>query len=140
MRKPPLTVNPSYDDLRRQAPPGVNKDCAIRAWCAITGDSWEAGLAVLARWAGKTRDGWDHHFAGAGWPGILRAYREHGYCLADWYPKARTVRTLERELTCGHWLVATSGGWHCLAIVNGATMDWASGSLKRVEKVWRVTA
>lgn len=51
--------------------------------------------------------------------------------------KARTVRTLERELTRGTYLVRTRG--HILAIINGVVCDWTRDRLHRIVSVEEIT-
>ncbi len=105
-------------------------DCAVRAVTAVTGRP----RATV----------YDHFIRNGRRPGRRSANglaekvtRQLGFTLEPWEVKARTIRTLERELPSkGAFLIEVRG--HMLAVVDGETRDWSSGRRHRIMNVWRV--
>lgn len=69
------------------------------------------------------------------------ALEELGFDVERIYIKAKTVKTIEKELAAkkdgGKYLIRVKR--HILAFSEGKVQDWSKGSLKRVYKVYKVT-
>lgn len=52
------------------------------------------------------------------------------------YYKAKTIRTLQRKILAGSFLVYTQG--HVSAIVDCEVEDWAKNSCKRIGSIYKV--
>jgi hypothetical protein len=50
--------------------------------------------------------------------------------------KSRTIRTLERELDDGNYLVRVTG--HAAGVYNGKVVDWSTGRCKRIKEIYEV--
>lgn len=50
--------------------------------------------------------------------------------------KSRTIRTLERELDKGNYLVRVTG--HAVGVCGGKVVDWSSGRCKRIKEIYEV--
>ena len=106
-------------------------DCAVRAVTAVTGRP----RATV----------YDHFIRGGRRPGrkspnglAEKVTRQLGFVLEPWEVKARTIRTLERELPAkGAFLISVRG--HLLAVIDGQTRDWSSGRTHHILDVWRIT-
>lgn len=117
-----------------EAPPFNNierADCAVRAVTALTGRP----RATV----------YDHFIRGGRRPGRCsedglpeKVIRQLGFLLEPWEVKAKTIRTLERELPSkGKFLIEVRG--HMLAVVDGQTLDWSAGRQHHLLNVWRIT-
>ena len=117
-----------------EEPPFQNQeraDCAVRAVTAVTGRD----RATV----------YDHFIRGGRRPGRKSANGlaekvcvQLNHTLEPWEVKAKTIRTLERELPAkGKFLISVRG--HLLAVVDGETRDWSAGRQHHIIEVWRVT-
>lgn len=106
-------------------------DCAVIAIsqaCDITyKESWE----IFAKNGRKPRTSTDQDL-------IYRVIHQLGFSYQKVKVKAKTIRTLERELGEGVFLVRVSG--HVLCIRDGVNKDWTKGRLHRIEAVHRITS
>lgn len=107
------------------------RDCAVKATafaCEISYEETHAALKAVGR---KHRKGTPNHLT-------RKVIKKHGLKTEKYEHRAKTVRTLARELRFvrGTFLVWTHG--HILCIKNGKVMDWTKGRLHRVLFVERV--
>ena len=105
------------------------KDCSVKAVAAATGVSYDKARAELAKYGRRHRKG------ASTWL-IKNVLREMGFDLEKVDVKAKTVRTVERELTYGTYLIFVRG--HVLAMKNAEVLCHSEGRLARILSVSRV--
>jgi len=112
---------------------GENNDCTVKAVaiaCQVTYDEAHGYLKSLGRKWGR-----GHHWAGNG-HGYTERLDKLGIEGEEIEFKSKTVKTLARELTKGHYMVKVRG--HVLAIIDGKVEDWTAGRQHRVLKVMKI--
>lgn len=114
---------------------GETNDCAVKAAAIATGTEYARVHRLFAIQGRKNGCGSQQHWT----PAVL----EHlGYEMENITAMARrcgakTVRTAERVLGAGTFLVRVSG--HILCIKDGEVQDWTAGRQHRVKAVYRVS-
>jgi hypothetical protein len=124
-------VEPDYgalciasDKMRERADCGV---FTVAAACAV---SYEDAHAVLMRCGRRSRKGTHHWILG-------EAIHRLGFFMhASKAVKSLTIRTIERELTYGVYVILVRGHWACLR--NGQIIDWSEGSCRHIIAVHRI--
>lgn len=104
-------------------------DCSVRAIAAVTNNDYELAHNTLRMFGRKknkrtTRDA------------MFLSIKLLGFSCREVNFEGKTVRTVQRELTNGKYLVFVRA--HVLAVVDGEAIDWASGRLHRVLNVYRI--
>jgi hypothetical protein len=123
-----------YEQLRKAAVEmDERKDCAVKAVAVVAGLPYAEAHQHMEAAGRKRRDGTQDYIT-------RRVLKSLGLKTEQVDVKARTVRTLERELKyrSGNFLVWTSSGRHVMAIKNGKSYDWTQGRLHRILRVERV--
>lgn len=113
---------------------GETRDCAVKAAAIATKTDYAKVHRLFALQGRKNRQGSQQHWT----PRVLD---QLGYDMEDITALARrcgarTVRTAERVLGGGTFLVRVSG--HILCIRDGEVQDWTAGRQHRVKAVYRV--
>lgn len=106
-----------------------NRDCAVRAVAIAANVPYRVAHATLKQLGRKNRRGTPNTVT-------KQAMKNLGFRLEEKFFRAKTVRTLERELRRGVYLVWVRG--HILAIKNGVVHDWTKGRCHRVKRVIEV--
>jgi len=112
---------------------GESGDCTVKAVavaCQVCYEEAHEYLRSLGRKWGR-----GHHWAANG-IGYTERLDKLGIEGEEIEVKSKTVKTLARELTEGHYMVKVKG--HVLAIVDGKVEDWTAGRQHRVLKVMKI--
>lgn len=114
---------------------GEHNDCAVKAAAIATGVDYAKTHTAFATNGRRARSGTRRNTTEA-------AIKQLGFKLEDVTRQVRarggkTVRSAERVLGKGSYLVGVSG--HLLCIKDGKVEDWTEGRQHRVQLVWRVT-
>ena len=105
-----------------------HNDCAIRAVAVATGEDYDKVHDLFQNYGRQNR-------CRSKWGMELRAMKDLGYKCTPEIVKAKTVRTLEREVMAGrNYMVAVRG--HLLGIHQGKVYDWSQGRQHRVHIVY----
>lgn len=109
-------------------------DCTVKAWAVTTGDDYDTSHYIMADLAGR------RYRKGPRMTAFLKAYQAMGYSLRLRRVTAKTMVTLERELsgTRGAVLVITGKGRHAVGMRNGRVIDYTKGRRNRVYLVFDV--
>jgi len=108
-----------------------DKDCAVRALAIATDYTYDDVHYVFELCGRVHRQGTSTHMTKR----AAKMLRFSMIDVTDWY-EARTVRTLERELGYGRYIVRVNR--HMLPIVNGRVYDWTKGRLHRILEIYKV--
>lgn len=113
---------------------GEKSDCAVKAAAIATGVEYDRTHLEFAKAGRRRNSGTARHIT-------EKAVKALGFKLIDVTAQVRraggkTVRTAERVLGAGSYLVGVSG--HLLCIKNGRVEDWSAGRQHRVQLVWKV--
>lgn len=113
---------------------GETRDCAVKAAAIATGTEYARVHRLFAIQGRRNRCGSKQHWT----PAVLEhlGYEMEEITYAARVKGARTVRTAERVLQRGTFLVRVSG--HILCIKDGEVQDWTAGRQHRVKAVYRV--
>lgn len=114
---------------------GEHNDCAVKAAAIATGVDYAKVHTAFAVNGRRARSGTRRNTTEA-------AIAQLGFKLENVTAQVRraggkTVRSAERVLGAGSYLVGVSG--HLLCIKDGKVEDWTEGRQHRVQLVWRVT-
>ena len=123
-----------FSDLQVEAKKlNETRDCGVKALAVVTGISYSEAHAILKRNGRIDRDGTPNAIT-------RKCLRLLGYKTEVVAVKARTVRTLEREINDPYntYLVWVSCGRHILGMRNGKVVDWTKNRLHRIHKIERV--
>lgn len=124
----------TFQEVQRESQAiGETNDCTVKAVsiaCQVPYSEAHQYLKSLGR---KNRRG--HHWQANG-IGYAEALHKIGVEGVEVGFRSKTVKTLARELTKGHYMVKVKG--HVLAIVDGKVEDWTEGRQHRVLKVMRI--
>lgn len=139
-KKSPCVSRPDLVDERNRTtdrtPRGLrnikhreDKDCAVRALAICANIPYDRAHSLLAK-NRRTNNGATNTSA------VIGQLMNLGYRVESTTISARTVRSVERELIKGVYLLFVTG--HFVALVDGRIYDWSRGSLKRVQAVYRI--
>lgn len=110
--------------------PIKNNDCVIRALATATHGRFDYEDIEFLLQNYRTRGGGTRK---KGWRPLMGFLFPR---LSEWPVKAKSIRTLERELPSkGTFIVEVTD--HLLCISNGVTYDWAAKRCLRVKNVWK---
>jgi hypothetical protein len=108
---------------------GEKNDCSVRAVSLACNIPYYKAHALLEKNGRKPRKGVQRHI-------IRNVIYSLDFTLTKVSVRARTVRTLERELSNGTYLIGVRG--HILCYKNGKIEDWTRGRCKHIEVVYLV--
>lgn len=108
---------------------GEASDCTVVALSLAANVTYFKARSVLMKNGRKNRHG-------ATIETQNKSYADLGINLVEWPVKARTIKTLPKELPNDYtFLVYTTRFRHVLCIKNGNVLDWTEGRRHRVELV-----
>lgn len=124
-------MSEKYKELKQRSKQrGERADCTVCAVALLTNADYDEAHRAMHR-AGR------NYRHSASLSSILEALRSLGAWVSPGIPPpAKTVRTVERVLPPGRFLVVTSK--HVLAAVDGEILDWTKGRLHRVIRLYEV--
>lgn len=132
MAKYYATMEQQFKDMQAAAyKMKETRDCAVKAVAFSCDISYEEAHAALKAAGRKNNKGTPNHLT-------RKVLKQQGFKTEKYEHRAKTVRTLARELRFvrGTFLVWTRG--HILCIKDGKVMDWTKGRLHRITSVERV--
>lgn len=107
---------------------GERADCAVRAVAVATGEDYDKVHNLFQSYGRQNR-------CRSRWGMELRAVKDLGYSYVVEVVKAKTVRTVERELMkTRNYILRVSG--HLIGVNQGKIYDWAQGRQHRIVRVY----
>jgi len=126
-------LEPEYQAIHEESEKmNETRDCAVKAVALACSVPYSTAHDELL-WLGRVNRRTTPNYL------IRQAIKNLGYKLEPFEHRAKTVRTLARELrhTAGTYLVWTPR--HVLCIRGGKVLDWTKGRLNRINRVERVS-